>query len=88
MGKALGNQRVDVVDGRAVEEGEVGGVEAEPLFEQFECAVPFDQAVEPFEDEPLVVGTIAQFVEFGGLGGFEEVPKFGGVEGEVGVEVG
>jgi hypothetical protein len=67
-----GDFGVVLVVGLAVEQGEVGGVDGESFFQNGEDAVFFDFAIEAFEDEPLPVGAVLEFGEFGGLGGFKD----------------
>jgi hypothetical protein len=83
-----GDFGIVLVVGLAVEQGEVGRVDGKSFFQNGEDAVFFDFAIEAFENEPLPVGAVLEFGEFGGLGGFKKAPKFCSIDGEGTIEVG
>lgn len=78
---------VGIVVGQAVEQGEVGIINGNALFQYGEDAVFFHLAVKPFQNQPLPVGAIAQFVQFFSLSGFEEAPKLLAINGKLTVKV-
>lgn len=72
--EVAGDGRVEVVEGQAVVEGEMGVVDGQPLFEQLEDALPFQFAIEPVHSSRSHWGRL-ETVEFA-LGALQKRQNF------------
>lgn len=85
--EVLADGGVGVVVGEAVEQGKVGIVDRDALFQHRENAVFFDPAVKALQDDALPVGLILHLGQFFGLGSFEEAPELVAIDGKLPIKV-
>lgn len=85
--KVFEDAEVGIVVGQAVEQSEVSINNGNALFQNGEDAIFFDLAIEAFQNQPLPVGFIPQFIQFLRLGDCQKSPELGAIDGKFPIKI-